>query len=98
MSVSTVTNFVAAVNAVAPASKNVYNVTSVSAVYPNGTYSVVITKNGLSFLTVVYEAAQSQFVAENDANTGGWSVRWVGLDGVQHVSDAQGFINWLAAN
>lgn len=97
MSVNTVANFVTAVNGVSPASKNVYAVTGYTT-FPNSTSSVVITKNGLAFLTVIYENNASQFVAENDANTSAMSVRWVGADGVQHVSDGQQFINWLAAN
>ena len=83
--------------AVSPASKNVYAVTGYTT-FGNGLSSVIITKNGAAFLTVIYEAASSQFVAENDSNTSAISVRWVGADNVQHVSDAQGFINWLAAN
>jgi len=97
MSVNTVANFVTAVNAVSPVSKNVYAVTGYTT-YSNSISSVVITKNGAAFLTVIYENAVSAFVAENDANTSAMSVRWVGPDGVQHVSDAQQFINWLAAN
>jgi hypothetical protein len=97
MSVSTVANFVTAVNAVVPASGNVYNA-SVYTTNPNGTATVTVTKNGAAFLTVVYEASVSQFEAANDANTGGWSVRFVGADGVQKVEDAQKFVNWLAAS
>ena len=97
MSVTTVANFVTAVNAVSPASKNVYAVTGYTT-FPNGSSSVVITKNGAAFLTVIYEAAISQFEPVNDANPNAISVRWVGADGVQHVSDAQQFVNWLAAN
>ena len=97
MSVSTVANFATAVAAVSPVSKNVYAVTGYTT-YSNSLSSVVITKNGAAFLTVVYEGTSSQFEAANDANTGGWSVRWVGADGVQHVSDAQAIVTWLAAN
>ena len=97
MSVTTVANFATAVAAASPVSKNVYAVTGYTT-FPNGTSSVVITKNATAFLTVVYEGAISLFEPANDANSGGFSVRWVGADGVQHVSDAQAFVNWLAAN
>lgn len=97
MSVNTVANFVTAVNNVSPASKNVYAVTGYTT-FPNGSASVVITKNGAAFLTVVYEAAVSQFIAENDSNTSAISVRYVATDGTQKVVDAQQFINFLAAN
>ena len=94
MSVSTVANFVTAVNA---ASGTKYVVTGYTT-YSNSLSSVTITKNGAAFLTVIYEGVLSQFEPATDANSGGFSVRWVGADGVQHVNDAQSFVNYLAAN
>jgi|SRR5579864_5855975 len=97
MSVTTVANFATAV-AQTTAKGTVYAVTGFTPNFAGGLSSVTITKNGAAFLTVIYEGASSQFIGENDANTSAASVRWVGADGVQHVSDAQQFINWLAAN
>ena len=98
MSVTTVANFATAVAAVSPVSKNVYAVTGYTPNFASGASSVTITKNGAAFLTVIFEGVSSQFEPVNDANLNGMSVRWVGADGVQHVSDAQAFVNWLAAN
>ena len=97
MSVNTIANFVTAVNGVSPASKNIYAVTGYTT-YSNSISSVVITKNGAPFLTVLYENNASQFIGENDANTSAMSVRYVDVGGVQKVVDAQQFINFLAAN
>ena len=97
MSVTTVANFATAV-AQTTTKGTVYAVTGYTPAFAGGLSNVTITKNGAAFLTVVYEAQSSQFEASNDANTGGYSVRWVGADGVQHVQDAQAFVNWLAAN
>jgi len=98
MSVSSVANFVTAVNAIGKtAAGNTYLATGYTK-FPNGTASVTITQNGAAFLTVVYEGVLSQFVAASDLDSGGISVRWVGAGGVQKVMDAQAFINFLSAN
>lgn len=98
MSVSTITAFQSAVAALAPASGNVYNLTY-SPKNPNGTYSCVLTLNGVSILApFVYNAAQSgsQYSAQAwDQNASGITVSFVSPDGVRETADAQRFLNSL---
>jgi hypothetical protein len=98
MSVSTFANFQTAVGAVVSKSGATYTVSGVYTTLPNGATQGTILKNGAIFINFVYEAQTSQFIAANDSNVSGWSLRWVDAGGVQHVSDAQQFVNWLAAN
>ena len=97
MSVTSVANFATAVDQTTKKG-TVYAVTGYTPNFASGASSVTITKTGAAFLTVIFEGVSSQFEPVNDANLNGMSVRWVGADGVQHVSDAQAFVNWLAAN
>ena len=95
MAVDTISNFIAAVNAVSPASKNVYVCGTQDS---NG--EITISKNGAAFMKVFY-SSNPNWGAATDANPKGAGVLvrggQAGVDSSRYF-DAQGFVNMLAAN
>lgn len=99
MLVTTVSNFVAAVNGVAPSSKgNNYAAFSGTALQPKR-IPVSVTQNGNAYLSVTYVLpAGPERGVSTDANSTGALVVYKASDGVEHIVDAAQFVAALQAN